>query len=137
MFFFIVGNEIFYFFKKMSLCLLGRGNLTDLEFSFLGWEEGGGGRGKTRWGRYFWIGLILWRTLWWIFGKWFMKMSKGKTFISRQTYLYIQVTNFLKFYEVLFCKYCKGLLSLKNNRYACIPLYVHKTLPTLGNEKEQ
>ena len=28
MFFFIVGNEIFYFFKKMSLCLFGRGYIS-------------------------------------------------------------------------------------------------------------
>ena len=32
-----------------------------------------------------------------------------KTFISQQTYLYIWVTDILKFYEVLFYKYCKGL----------------------------
>ena len=29
------------------------------------------------------------------------------------------------------------VLSLKNSHYAYIPLYMHKTLPTLGNEKEQ
>ena len=28
-------------------------------------------------------------------------------------------------------------MSLKNSHYAYIPLYMHKTLPTLGNEKEQ
>ena len=42
----------------------------------------------------------------------------------------------LKFYEVLFCTYRK-FLSLKNSRYAYIPLYMYKTLPTLKNEKEQ
>ena len=35
-----------------------------------------------------------------------------KTFISQQTYLYIQVTDILKFYEVLFCTYRKGLFCL-------------------------
>ena len=35
-----------------------------------------------------------------------------KAFISQQTYLYIWVTNILKFYEVLFCTYCKGLFCL-------------------------
>ena len=34
------------------------------------------------------------------------------TFISQQTYLYIRVTDILKFYAVLFCTYCKGLFSL-------------------------
>ena len=29
------------------------------------------------------------------------------------------------------------LLSLRNSPYAYIPLYMHKTLPTLGIEKEQ
>ena len=29
------------------------------------------------------------------------------------------------------------VLSLKNSHYAYIPLYMDKTLPTLGNEKEQ
>ena len=43
------------------------------------------------------------------------------------------VTDILKFYEVLFCSYCKGLFCL----YAYIPPYMHKTLPTLGNEKKQ
>ena len=38
--------------------------------------------------------------------------SNKKTFISQQTYLHIQVTDILKFYEVLFGTYCKGLLCL-------------------------
>ena len=37
---------------------------------------------------------------------------KKKTFSSQPTYLYIWVTDILKFYEVLFCAYCKGLLCL-------------------------
>ena len=61
-----------------------------------------------------------------------------KTFTSQQTYLYIRVTDILKFHEVLFCTYCKGLLCLlKNSHYAYSPPYLHKTLPTLGNEKQQ
>ena len=35
-----------------------------------------------------------------------------KTFISQQAYLYIRVTGILKFYEVLFCTYCKGFFCL-------------------------
>ena len=35
-----------------------------------------------------------------------------KPFISQETYLYIRVTDIFKFYEVLFCTYCKGLLCL-------------------------
>ena len=65
-----------------------------------------------------------------------MKTSK-ETFISQQAYLYLWVTDILKFSEVLFCTYCKGLLSLRNSHYAYVPPYMHKTLPTLGNEKEQ
>ena len=64
--------------------------------------------------------------------------EKKNTFISQQTYLYMQVTGISKFYEVLLCAYCKGLFCLlKNSHYAYIPPYMHKTLPTLGNEKEQ
>ena len=59
-----------------------------------------------------------------------------KTFVSQQAYLYLPVTDLLKFSEVLFCTYCKGLFYL-NSHYAYIPPYMHKTLPTLGNEKEQ
>ena len=56
-----------------------------------------------------------------------------KKFISQQTYL-----TYHRHFEVLFCAYCKGLfLSLKNSHYAYIPLYMHKTFSTLGNEKEQ
>ena len=35
-----------------------------------------------------------------------------KTPILQQTYLYMQVTDILKFYEVLFCIYFKGLFCL-------------------------
>ena len=35
-----------------------------------------------------------------------------KKFTSQKTYLCIQVTDILKFYEVLFCTYCKSLLRL-------------------------
>ena len=38
--------------------------------------------------------------------------------------------------EVFPWTYCKGL-SLKNSHYAYIPPHMHKTLPTLENEKEQ
>ena len=34
---------------------------------------------------------------------------KKKPFISQHTHQYVLVTDILKFYEVLFCTYCKGL----------------------------
>ena len=43
-------------------------------------------------------------------------MSK-KPSISQKTYLYVHVTDILKFYEVLFCMYCRSLFYL----------YMHKT----------
>ena len=46
-----------------------------------------------------------------------------------------------RYFEVLwsFILYIlwRFVLSLKNSHYAYIPPYMHKTLPTLGNEKEQ
>ena len=58
-----------------------------------------------------------------------------KTPILQETYLYMQVTDILKFYEVLFCIYFKGLfLSLKSSHYVYICPYMHKTLET---EKKQ
>ena len=63
---------------------------------------------------------------------------KKTPFISQHTYLYVQVTDILKFYKVLFCTYFRGFfLSSKNSHYAYIPPYMHKTFPTEGNEKEQ
>ena len=41
----------------------------------------------------------------------------------------------MKFYFVHIV--VKVFLSLKNSHYAFIPLYMHKMLPALGNEKEQ
>ena len=65
-------------------------------------------------------------------------LRKKKPFSLQETQLYKQVTEILKFYEVLFCTYCKGLFCrLKNSYQGDIPPYMHKTLPTLGNEKEQ
>ena len=47
--------------------------------------------------------VILWRTLLWIFRKWFLKTLKKYPFTSQHTY---------KFSEVLFCAYCEGLFCL-------------------------
>ena len=55
--------------------------------------------------------VILPRTLVWIFGKSFMKTLKKKH--SFHNKLYIRVTDILKFYEVLFCTYCKGFFIFK------------------------
>ena len=48
-----------------------------------------------------------------------------------------EVTDILKFYEVFLYILQRFVLSLKNSHYPYIPLYMNKTLPTLGNEKEQ
>ena len=40
----------------------------------------------------------------------------------------------MKFY---FVHIVKVFLSSRNSHYAYIPPYMHKTFPTLGNEKEQ
>ena len=48
-----------------------------------------------------------------------------------------EFTDILKFYEVFLYILQRFVLSLKNSHYDYIPLYKHKTLPTLGNEKEQ
>ena len=51
----------------------------------------------------------------WIFGKWFIKTSKKKK--RKKIHFTINISmytsNILKFYELLFCTYCKGLLCLK------------------------
>ena len=78
--------------------------------------------------------VILQRTILWIFRKWFMKTWRKKKIITN-TSIYT-ITAILKFYEVLFCTYCKGLF-LKNSYYAYVPPYMNKTVPTLGNEKKQ
>ena len=43
--------------------------------------------------------------------------------------------SFMKFYFLHIVKVC--FLSLKNSHYAYIPMYMHKALPTLWNEKER
>ena len=40
----------------------------------------------------------------------------------------------MKFYYVHTVKVC---FVFKNSHYDYIPMYMHKSLPTLGNEKEQ
>ena len=52
-----------------------------------------------------------------------------KTFQNK--HLYIRVTDILKFYEVFFC------LAFKKQSLSLHSSYMHKTLPTLGDEKEQ
>ena len=69
------------------------------------------------------------------------KRWKKKHLFHNSRYLYIRVTDILKFYEVLFCTYCKGLFCLKKQSWRLyssvvyIPPYMHKTLSTLGNVK--
>ena len=40
------------------------------------------------------------------------QQKNKKTLISQQTYLFMWVTDIFKFYEVLFCSYCKDLFCL-------------------------
>ena len=64
---------------------------------------------------------------------------RKKTFISQQ-YIYIYILGHRHFKVLwIFILYIlhRFVLSLKNSHYGYIPLYIHKTLPTLGNEKEQ
>ena len=56
---------------------------------------------------------------------------------SQQTHQYMWVTEILKFYEFYFVHIVKVCFVLKNSHDICILPYMHKTLPTLGNEKEQ
>ena len=42
-----------------------------------------------------------------------VKKKKKKKKNSKQTYLYLRVTDILKFYEVLFFTYCVGLFCLQ------------------------
>ena len=55
--------------------------------------------------------VILQKTLLWIFGKWFMKMSKKTKTFHNKHLLKLQ-TDILKFFEALFCTYCKGLFCV-------------------------
>ena len=66
-----------------------------------------------------------------------MKTSK-KTFDSQQTYLYLQFTDILKFYEVLFVHIVtRFVLSLRDIMLMLIFFCIcKKTLPKLGSEKE-
>ena len=90
-----------------------------------------------------WSVVILQRTFLWIFGKWLMKTSKKNPFISQHAYLYVWVTDILKFSEVVcyeaFWSFILQMfaLFLESSHYAYSPLYMHKTLPILRNEKEQ
>ena len=51
---------------------------------------------------------------------WKCQEKNKRTFNSQQMYLYIWVTDILKFYEVLFCAYCKGLFCLVVLIFLCI-----------------
>ena len=61
---------------------------------------------------------------------------KKVAFISQQI-LYMQSQRFWSFMKFYFVYIVKVYPDLKNSRYAYIPLYMHKTLPTFGNKKKQ
>ena len=130
MFFFLVGPKVFCFFKgmrfyffeprnisrggvKLSKTLRGvaqkkEGSLADLEFFLFCFGEA-----RQKGVRSVFLGatdslqdtmMDIWKVIY--------KNAENKKFISQQSYLYIQVTDILKFYEVLFCTYCKDLFCL-------------------------
>ena len=62
----------------------------------------------------------------------------GKKNIHFTTKIYTYAGHILKFYFVhILYNLQRAGLSLKNSHYAHIPSYIHKTLPTSGNEKGQ
>ena len=52
-------------------------------------------------------------------------------------YIYMGHRHFKVLWSFIFHILLRFVLSLKSSNYAFIPPYMHKTLPTLGNEKEQ
>ena len=64
-------------------------------------------------------------------------VEKKNPFFNKHIYIYIWVTDILKFYEVYFVHIVKVCFVLKNSQYVCIPLHMHKTLPTFENKKKQ
>ena len=62
---------------------------------------------------------------------------KKNPFISQHTYLYVWVTDILKFYKFYFDHIVKVCFVFKKQSYVYILPYMYKTLPTLENEKEQ
>ena len=129
MVFFTVGSKIFCFFA-----VLDKGTFQGGSHVLQNFEEGCskiGGRGSDRFkfflggdldknggGQYFMVGLINWRTLWWIFRKWFMKISRKKIFIPQQVYLYIQVTDILSFMESYFVHIVKVCSAFKKHSFS-------------------
>ena len=64
------------------------------------------------------------------------KLWKKKTLHNKHIYIYGSQT-FWSFVRFCFLHMVKVHFVFKNSHYAYIPPYMHKTLPTLGNEKEQ
>ena len=114
----------------------GSDRFTDLDFFFGG--GGGGGvlakRGEVNisgWGWY------PWGTLWWIFGKSFMKMLKKNIHFTTTISIYTGHRHFKVLWSFTLYILQRFFLSLRNSSYEFILLYMHKTLPTLENEKQQ
>ena len=64
-----------------------------------------------------------------------LKLSRKKKHSFHNKHIYKQVTDILKFYEVLFCTICKVFFCLLKTVIILNSPYMHKTLLTLGNEK--
>ena len=63
-----------------------------------------------------------------------MKMLRKKINLTTNISMYMGHRHFVKF---CFVHIVKISFVFKNSHYAYIPPYMHKILPTLGNEKEK
>ena len=60
--------------------------------------------------------------------------KKKISFHNKHIYIYGSQTFYLKFYFACIVKVC---FVLRKQSLCLLPLYMDKTIPTLGNEKEQ
>ena len=81
--------------------------------------------------------IILQGTFLWIFGKWFMKTPKKPIHFTTNSSQYRGHRHLEVLWSFILHIFWRFVLSLKSSHYAYILLYMHKTLPTLGIEKEQ
>ena len=65
-----------------------------------------------------------------------MKTSKKKHFTTNRS-IYTSHRHFDVLWSFILYILQRFVLFLKHSHYAYTPPYIHKTLPTLGNEKEQ
>ena len=127
------GSQVLQNFQWGCSKRWGSGGLTDLDFFF------GGGlakRGEVNISGWHWHpeghydGFSESDLLW--------NCQKTNIYFTANISIYIYgPQTFWSFMKFCFVHNVKIVLSLKNSCYAYIPLYMDKTLPTLGNEEEQ